>query len=165
MRLRVLPRREEQRVALERCSVLENNRAQLPIFVRETLRTLDAYVDAVAAEALERAALDRLAVGEHDDVGAPRPEPEREAHDILAGAKRCEAAVPPFPPVAVRTMKHGPSVARVEAGHARQIVDDAGRNQDVARVFLAAARERDAITVLERPHVGDADASEVDAVR
>ena len=81
-----------------------------------------------------------LAVRADHDVGAPRLQPEREAGDGRAAAERRERPVAPFPAVAVRAVKDRSAVAVVEAGDRRQVVDDAGGDQQVARALLGAVR-------------------------
>jgi hypothetical protein len=90
--------------------------------------------------------------------------PKREADRLRAGAERGEPPIAPLPAITVRAVKHAPAVARVEAGDARQIVDDAGGDQQKTRIFLAAVGERDAVAVPNRTSVDHADRPEFDVV-
>src|SRR5437588_4459909 len=164
MRLRMLTCLEEQRVALQGRSILEHDRMQFSIVVIEALGSLDAQVDLIARETRAKAAVERRSVGEHDDFGAPGLQSERERDRFCAGAERGEPPVAPLPSIAVRAVKHRPAVARVEAGDARQIVDNARGDQQITRIFLASTGEHDAVAVSNRTSVGHADASEFDAV-
>ena len=123
-----------------------------------------ADADAVAIETFAQPALEPCAVRADDDVGAPGLQAEREAGDVRAAAERGERPVAPLPAVAVGAMKNRSAVALVEARDRRQVVDDAGRDQQVARVLLAAVAERDAVVIAGQLRAGDAERAELHAV-
>src|SRR4051812_1329074 len=101
--------------------------------------------DAVARQALAQPALDGDAVGADDDVRAPRFQTEREPGHSSPAAVRREAAIAPLPPVTVRAMKDRAPVAFIESRDRWKIVDDAGREEEIAGALVRAVRKGHAI--------------------
>src|SRR5262249_46821309 len=103
------------------------------------------------------------AIGAQHDVVAPRAQRQRQARRRAAAAVGGEPAIAALPAVAVRAMKDRPAVALLEADDARQIVDDARRDQQKSRLLLAAVRHRYAVMIVFELGASDADAPEFDA--
>ena len=97
------------------------------------------------------------AVGADHDVGAPGFQPQGQPHHMVTAPVGGETLIALLPAVAVRAVKNRSAVACVEAGDGRQIVDDAGRDQQVPGVFLGAVAERHAVVIAGEPRAGDAD--------
>src|SRR6185295_17906652 len=72
--------------------------------------------------------------------------------------------IPLLPSVAIWTVKNRRPVALAEPGNGGQVVDDAGGDQQVARLFLRPIAERHAIMIVEQLRAGDANAADLHAV-
>src|SRR4051794_11297303 len=141
-RLGMLSSREEQRVPLEGIARGELDAGEVAVVVLEPRHRLGAQRDAIVGEPLSCARIEPRPLAAHDDVAAPRAQTEREARDIPALAERGEPAIADFPAVAVRTVKHRPAITLAETINDRQIVDDAGGDEEIPRLFFAAVAER-----------------------
>src|SRR2546425_2410217 len=161
----MLAGREEQRVATQRIARFERDARELAVAVVDPRNRLGTNADAVLREPLAQPPAHPAAVRADDDVGAPGFQTERQSGGVGAQTHRREAPIAPFPAVAIRTMKDRAAVAVVEARDGRQIVDDAGRDEEIARLFFRAVGARDEIMPVDGPRANDADLAEFHAVR
>src|SRR5689334_7655115 len=88
--------------------------------------------DAVAREPLAMSCADARAVRAQHNVGTPPAQGERQLGGVGTVADGGETPIPPLPSVAVRAMKDRASIAFVEAGNRRQVVDHTGCEQQEA---------------------------------
>ncbi len=72
------------------------------------------------------------AVGHHRDGRAPSQEVQRQSQGLAALTERCQRLVRVLPSVAVRAVMNPRTVEIVDIRHIRQLVDDAGGQQQRA---------------------------------
>src|SRR6476620_9745782 len=94
--------------------------------------------DAVARQPIAVRPVEAAAVGADRDVAAPGFQPEREPGDVRAAAEGGERPIAALPVIAIGAVEDRTAVTLVEAGNRRQIVDYAGRDQQIACVLRAA---------------------------
>src|SRR5689334_22964376 len=121
----MLSLREEQRIARQRLAIVEDNGGKTAVVVFDARDRAKPYVDAVPFQAASIAPIEQRSVRARDDVAAPGGETERQIRGIRSATERGEPAVAHLPAVAVGAMENAAAVAIVEAGHERQIIDDA----------------------------------------
>ena len=132
---------EEHRVEFERATRLEFNGRELPFVVRDARQPIGNDVDAVAGEAGAVLFGDARTVGQQHDMRAPGPERQCKQHAAFAFAQRCETLVAPLPAITVRAMEHRSAVTLAKTCDCGEVVNDAGRDQQVLRVVDFAVPE------------------------
>ena len=164
VRVRMLSGREEQGVARDRLAVLEHDFTQRALVVLEPRDRRSADVDAVSRQARLTAPREGCAVRAHQHIVAPRLERQPEPRGPEPAAQHRQALGAPLPAVAVRAMEDRLAVAGIEPRDSGAIVDDAGGDEQVARLRGSASRQHGLVVVGVRHGVDDSDGTHLDAV-
>src|SRR5262249_34986279 len=132
----------------------------------ETHEAIFADADAVAAYPRDTLGVDlRRTIGAQHEIAAPPRQLERKSKAAGAAAVDRERLVAHFPAVAVRAVEDTEPVELPEAGKVGDVVDDAGRDQELARLVLRSVGERDVkACVAAASGVGDSDVADLHGV-
>src|SRR4051812_34745318 len=124
----------------------------------------DPQLDAVARQTPPPRGDDPCAVAAEDDRSAPGLQRQRQLHAAETFAEHDEPLVATLPPVAVRAVEERAPVALARPRQVRQVVDDAGGNQQKAGPLGSAVREADVEARIQPLDAGHADFPALDLV-
>jgi len=151
---------DEHRRALHDASVREGDATQLIVLDHELRHEAVLDADAASVELAPFVVAEVVGVGEEDHIVGPLTHEQCVLHAAGNAAEHAERVVAHFPTVAVGAVEQilAPPVAN--AVDVRELVADAGRQQDSARRARVATGERDGEAGLdvEDPIVDDLDA-------
>ncbi len=136
--------REEHRAARQPAAAFEDDLRQLTVTPFEAGHAVFADRNAVARQTCAPVVVDLAGpVGAQDEIPAPAGQLERETEAAFPVAVDGNRPIADLPAVAIRAVKHAAPVEIEKALDRGQVVDDAGRQEELARPDPLPALERD----------------------